>query len=81
MRYNKLEFINCACPFTEKASSNDGDGKRSEVKKLIKELKKVNPNVDYNIFKAVDNINLDCVLGVKENGCYKSFLEDYDNRK
>ena len=80
MRYNKLEFINCACPFTENATTNDGDGKRSEIKNLIKELKKVNPNVDYNIFKAVDNINLDCVLGVKENGCYKSFLEDYDRK-
>ena len=77
MRYNNLKFINCACPFTEKSKSNDGDGKRTEIKNLIKDLRKVNKNADYNIFKAVDNINLDCVLGVKKNGVYKSFLEEY----
>ena len=52
--------------------------KRKEVKELIKEMKKTNKNVDYNIFKALDNINLNCVLGTKRDGKYKSFLEDYD---
>ena len=41
-------------------------------------MKKVNPNIDYNIFKSLDNINLNCVLGVKENKVYKSFLENYE---
>ena len=48
------------------------------MKKLIKELKKTNNNVDHNIFKALDNVNLNCVLGTKVNGEYKSFLSDYD---
>ena len=79
LKSNELTFINCACRFTEACStSDDGTSKRREIKELIKNLKKVNPNVDHNIFKALDNINLDCVLGSKRHGEYKSFLEDYD---
>ena len=48
------------------------------MKELIKNLRKLNPNIDYNIFKSLDNVNLNCVLGVKKNGQYKSFLEDYE---
>jgi tRNA(Ile)-lysidine synthase TilS/MesJ len=76
---NELTFINCACRFTEGCSLiNDGTSKRKEIKELIKNLKKVNKNIDYNIFKALDNVNLDCVLGVKKDKVYKSFLDDYD---
>jgi tRNA(Ile)-lysidine synthase TilS/MesJ len=78
-KFNDLTFINCACRFTENcAIEDDNTSKRKEVKNLIKELRKNNKNVDYNIFKALDNINLNCVLGTKTNGEYKSFLEDYD---
>ena len=75
---NNLEFINCACKFTEKSSIDENLSKRKEMKELIKTLKKTNKNVDYNIYKALDNINLNCVLGTKYNGKYKSFLDDYD---
>ena len=78
-KFNKLTFINCACRFTENCSINDdGTSKRLEMKKLVKELRKVNPNVDYNIFKSLDNVNLNCVLGTKKDGVYKSFLDDYE---
>ena len=77
--YNELTFINCACRFTEGCSLvDDGLSKRKEVKELIKRLRKVNDRVDYNIFKSLDNVNLDCCLGTKKNGEYKSFLEDYE---
>ena len=77
--YNNLTFLNCACKFTEKCAIEDENiSKRKEIKELIKELKKVNKNVDLNISKALDNINLNCVLGTKKDGKYKSFLEDYD---
>ncbi len=80
-KFNDLTFINCACRFTEECSlNNDGTSKRKEIKELIKSLKKINKNVDYNIFKSLDNVNLNCVLGVKENGNYKSFLSDYKNK-
>ncbi len=78
-KFNELTFINCACRFTEGCSLiNDGTSKRKEIKELIKNLKKINKNIDYNIFKALDNVNLNCVLGVKKDGKYKSFLDDYD---
>ena len=79
---NDLTFINCACRFTEGCSLiNDGTSKRKEVKELIKNLRKINPNVDHNIFKSLDNVNLNCVLGTKKDGIYHSFLENYDDRK
>lgn len=77
--FNELTFINCACRFTEGCSIiNDCTSKRKEIKELIKKLRLVNKNIDSNIFKSMDNINLECVLGTKKNGVYKSFLEDYD---
>ena len=76
---NELTFINCACRFTEGCSLiNDGTSKRKEMKELIKNLRKINKDVDYNIFKSLDNVNLNCILGTKKNGVYKSFLEEYD---
>ena len=77
-KYNKLDFINCACKFTEDCSKDETDSKRLEVKRLIREMKKTNPNVDYNIFKALDNVNKNCILGIKDDGNYESFLNTYD---
>lgn len=78
-KYNNLEFINCACKFTERVSSSDEPvSKRKEMKELIKYLRELNPDIDYNIFKSLDNINLNCVLGTKKNGIYKSFMDEYD---
>ena len=77
---NDLKFLNCACRFTENSSIDENVSKRKEIKNLIKELKKNNKNIDHNIFKSLDNVNLNCVLGVKKDKQYKSFLEDYDKR-
>ena len=77
-KYNDLEFLNCACKFTEESSIDESLSKRKEMKKLIKDLKTKNKNIDQNIFKSMDNVNLNCVLGTKKNSEYKSFKEDYD---
>ena len=78
---NDLTFINCACRFTEQNNNtNNGTSKRKEIKELIKNLKKINKNIDYNIFKSMDNINLNCVLGTKKDGKYKSFLDEYERK-
>ena len=78
-KYNNLEFINCACKFTERVNNSDESvSKRKEMKELIKHLRELNPDIDYNVFKSLDNINLNCVLGTKKNGVYKSFMDDYD---
>jgi len=76
-KYNGLKFLNCACKFTYENSLNISDSKREDMKSLIKELRKNNKDIDHNIFKALDNINLNCVLGYKKDGEYKSFLDNY----
>ena len=77
--HNELTFINCACRFTEGCSLiNDGTRKRKEMKEVIKNLRKTNKEVDHNIFKSLDNVNLNCVLGTKKDGNYESFLDHYD---
>lgn len=75
--YNNLDFINCACRFTEKCSNDDNDSKRLEVKKLIADLRRINPNIENNIFKCSDNVNLDAIIGYKVDGEKHSFLDDY----
>ena len=78
-KYNDLTFINCACKFTDRVSKSDEYiSKRKEMKELIKKLREMNPDIDYNIFKAMDNVNLNCVLGTRKDGVHKSFMEDYD---
>ena len=78
--FNELTFLNCACRFTEGCSLlNDGTSKRQEMKDLIKKLRKVNKDVDHNIFKALDNVNLNCVLGYIKGNDKHSFLDEYDD--
>ncbi|MDO4292233.1 MAG: ATP-binding protein [Eubacteriales bacterium] len=80
MRYNNLQFIQCACRFTEKnAASGDGVGesKRQEVKQLIRRLSKDNPDLEKSIFNSIHNVNLDTLPGYKAGGAYHSFLERY----
>ncbi len=80
-KFNGLTFLNCACRFTEENYEKvETDSKRLEMKRLIKKLKESNPNIDYNIYKALDNINLDCVVGYKKEKQKHSFLEDYDKK-
>lgn len=82
MKYNKLEFIKCACPLTNECSSiNDSTSKRKELKELIKKLKKENKNIDNNIFTALSNINLNCVLGYRINNKKYNFLDTYGDEK
>ena len=78
-KHNELRFLNCACRFTEKTSyDEDTSSKRKEMKQLIKELKKINPNVDMNIFKSIENVNLETIIAYRKNGELHSFLEEYD---
>lgn len=80
VKYNNLSFIQCACRFTD-AYTNSGDGigesKRQEIKHLIKELKKTNPNIEHSIFKSIHSVCLDTMPGYKQNGEEHSFLDRY----
>ena len=77
-KHNDLTFINCACKFTLEVSNHEEDSKRKEMKMLIEELRKINKDVDTNIFTALSNINMNCILGYKHNKEEHSFLDDYD---
>ena len=81
--YNELEFLQCACKFTEACENCENEettSKRLEVKELIKTLKKVNPYVEANIFKSVENVNLDTMICYKTGGEKHHFLETYDKQ-
>ena len=79
--YNELYFIQCACRFTDTCSTCNPDGssssKRMEVKHMIAQMKKKNPFVESNIFRSVENVNLDTVIGYKQGGVRHHFLDEY----
>ena len=77
VKYNNLKFLNCACKFTEKSLIDEDASKRREIKSIIKELKKKNKNIEHNIFKSADNVNINCILGYKYNNKYKNFMDNY----
>ena len=82
--YNDLHFIQCACRFTEHCASCGGTekgSKRAEIKELIHELAQKDPVIDYNIFRSVENVNLNTVIGYKQDGVRHNFLDTYDDVK
>lgn len=82
--YNDLHFIQCACKFTETCSSVDDNGhsvsKRMEVKNLIAELSKINPQVEKNIFRSVENVNLNTIIAYKDEDGTHNFLDTYNEK-
>ena len=80
--YNGLHFIQCACKFTDTCTTcnNENRSKRVEIKELIQNLKQVNPYVEGNIFKSVENVNLDTVVAWKQHGEKHHFLDAYDRK-
>ena len=81
---NDLDFIQCACKFTEEynMSQNPGDiSKREEMKQLIKDMKKKYDKIDINIFNSVQNVNLDTIISYRRGNEYHHFLDDYGNKK
>ena len=78
--YNHLQFLQCACRFTEArdaAGNGIGESKRQEMKLLLRELKKTNPNIEKSIFRAIHGVQLDTFPGFKYHGRAYSFLERY----
>ncbi len=79
-RYNGLAFLRCACRFTEGAAGGAVDSKRQEVKRLLRDLRRDNPDVEKSVFNAVHAVSLDTFPGWKTRGEAHSFLEWYDER-
>ncbi len=81
-RYNNLEFIQCACRFTEeytKTDNENGLSKRQEVKELLRELRKTSPDIEKSIFNSIHAVCLDTMPGYKSKGVEHTFLEEYYN--
>ena len=79
--YNDLHFIQCACKFTDTCTTcnnEENQSKRIEIKNLISELKKTNRFVEGNIFKSVENVNLNTIVAYKKDGVKHNFLDTYD---
>lgn len=81
--YNNLHFIQCACKFTDTCSGdscslNNTGSKRKKVKEIIAAIKKDDPQVEGNIFKSMENVNLATVISYKdENNNTHPFLKRY----
>ena len=78
--YNGLRFLRCACRFTEQCESReetDKTSKRQEVKELIRQLAMKDPVIEKNIFRSVENVNLNTVIAYKQNGVRHHFLDGY----
>ena len=81
-QYNDLEFIQCACRFTENCTMCDNGGggsKRQEIKQLIRRLKRDNLQIEKSIFNSIHSVCLDTMVGYKSNGIEHSFLERFNS--
>ena len=79
--FNNLEFLQCACRFVDEYSHSEngiGESKRQEIKHLIKELRKINPDIESNIFNSIHNVKLDTFVSYKQKGIEHSFLEEFE---
>ncbi len=79
-RYNSLEFIQCACRFTENAESGIVESKRQEIKELLNELRQRDPDIEKRIFNSIHSVCLDTFPGYKLGGEEHSFLESYGEK-
>ena len=83
-KYNDLHFIQCACRFTEEMEEKgviEHTSKREEMKNLIKEMSKMNPNVKMNIFRSVENVNLSTIIAYKDDDGEHHFLDTYKEKR
>lgn len=82
--HNDLQFLQCACRFTEQTAIEktieDGvhTSKRQEMKELVRQFRNINPNIDSNIFRSVENVNLNACIGYVKDGERRHFLDSYD---
>ena len=81
--YNHLQFLQCACRFTERAAAHGSDGsssKRQEVKLLLRELRRKNPDIEKSIFHSIHSVCLDTMVGYKSGGVEHTFADCYRER-
>lgn len=74
-KYNNIRAMNCGCV----VAANKTSSKRAEIKQLIKDLKKINPDVEKSIFSSTKNVSTSSIIGWNDNGVKSSFLDEYHN--
>lgn len=83
VRYHDLHFLQCACRFTEQYEVNEqgaNNSKRQEMKELISRFRKISPLIEKNIFRSVENVNLNTVISYRKGEEFHHFLDDYDKK-
>lgn len=78
--FNGLTFLNCACRFTERAAEKEDESKRREMKRLVAEMEKTNPEAANNLFRAFHNVNLDGIVGFRAGDTRMDFCENYQKK-
>ena len=82
-RCHDLHFLQCACRFTEAYEVDEhgaNNSKRQEMKELIRRFRRISPVIEKNIFRSVENVNLDTIISYKQGNNVHHFLDDYDKR-
>lgn len=83
VRYHDLHFLQCACRFTEHYEVDEhgaNNSKRQEMKELIAKFRLISPVIEKNIFRSVENVNLNTIISYQKDGEFHHFLDDYENR-
>ncbi len=73
-----LQFLRCACRFTEGAASGEISSKRRRVKELIRTLRHEDPQIEQNIFKSVENVSLSTLIAYKDKAGIKHRFDEED---
>lgn len=80
-KYNELEFLQCACRFTEENyNQKESNSKRKEIKELIKSLRNTYSDIDINIFRSFHHVNLNTIIGYYDDNKDYNFLDDYQEK-
>ncbi len=77
---NGLSFLRCACRVTEQRGDNQTESKRAEIKRLISQLKKLNPQIEMNIFRSAQNVSVKNLFSYKDELGFHSFLDDFGRK-
>ncbi len=70
---NGIQAMNCGCTVVAQKTSS----KRSEVKKLLAQMRMHNKEFDKSIFASTTNVNIDSIIGWQQKNKKNSFLDEY----
>jgi len=79
---NQLEFLACACKFTEEnyAPEKETASARKKTKEIIAKLKQEIPDVEEHLLKSVTNCQVDTMVAFKQDGKVYSFLDKFNDK-